>query len=111
MYYIQLQPISNSADWLDYIEITNSQDGSAVDCTGVSFTLNVKDKSGAKRVIASTDNGMITFASSNKLQILVPKSSLSNLSAGSYDFGLIATNGDDTDQTAYGTIQIIDGVS
>lgn len=111
MYYIQLQPISNSADWEDYIEITDSQNGDAVDCTGIDFTITVKDRRGVKVLTASTDNGMITLQDTNRLQILVPKSSLSNLSAGSYDFGLIATNGTNTDQAAYGTIPIIDGVS
>lgn len=105
MYDGSLLPISNRADWVETITLTDA-DGLNPDVTAVT----VRARGGCLDITKTLDDGVTYDSGTGTLVFTIPNTDLSRASAGTLDLGILLTiNGADV-QLFAGTVQIIDGV-
>jgi hypothetical protein len=101
---------SNRADWTVQISATDAETGDAIDFTGASVTVAVRDAEGCQRLLATNGNGKVTFPDVGSVQFQFTESDMSQLCAASYQIGAVYTLNGSTNQLFVGSISIYDGV-
>jgi len=110
MYSVLFSPQSNKASWEFYGELTDPQ-GVPVDLTGCTMVFAVNGKnSGRQHLVASTDNGKITFPDTGIFRWFFERGEMGGLCAGTYETGLTIANDTQTMQLSVGPLPITDGV-
>lgn len=126
MFVVMFSQVSNSADWIDTVELTSEDDGQLIDLTGWTVTMQVRygaanasspqtyyagsfGNLGSPVLVASTANGKLTVPSTGVIQWTFRASELSQVQAGFYDVGLTMTNGTETFQLILGQVPIVNG--
>lgn len=126
MYLVNFPQVSNSADWIETIELVSADDDTPIDLTGCTITLQVWPQtnrgqgtglnyySGAllnnsPLLEASTTNGKLTVPSAGVIQWTFRVSEVSALQAGFYEVGLTIQKSPDTVQVLLGLLPIVNG--
>jgi len=100
---------SNKADWAFDVTATDADTGEAIDFTGATVALVVKDEGGCTRLSANDGDG-ITI-STTTLSVLFPDEDMKALCSGTYRVGMIYELNGETNQIFTGTVSIYDGVA
>jgi len=110
MYHVLFAPQSTRASWEFYGELTDAQ-GVPVDLTGCTMVFAANEKNGGgQRLLASTDNGKITFPDIGIFRWFFERGEMGGLCAGTYETGLTIANDTQTMQLSVGPLSITDGV-
>lgn len=109
MYIISAEG-SNRADWTLLVSATDADTGEAIDFTGASVTVAVKDENGCQRLLATTSNGKVTLPTANAVQIAFTDDDMKTLCAATYLIGAVYTISAETNQLFTGTFNVFDGV-
>ena len=127
MYQVRFPQQSNASDWISTIELKSAIDGTLIDMTGASITLQVWRQTNrgvgtgmygwdgvyngtALPVLeATTANGKITVPETGVIQWTFRASELSGLSPGNYEVGMTLTKSPDTIQLLLGELPIVSG--
>src|SRR5262245_48110617 len=115
MYTGALAAASNRARWTFSVELTDPETDEAIDLTGATIELAVRDQNSKIPLLTgSTDTGKITIATpatSGAFTVLFEKQDMSVLADGMYDVGLRVTLSDDRDfQLIVATLPVVDGI-
>lgn len=131
MYQINFKQVSNCADWIESVELTDEDTGDPIDLTGWTITLQVSWQTprgqgfvrgnygpGAygystlaiNGITASTTNGKITVPAPGIFTWTFRASDLSGLPAGNYEVGVIMENAPATTQLILGVVPVVNGV-
>lgn len=102
---------TNNADWNMQIEVTDYSTGSAVDFTGASIEVEVKDANNCRKLQGSVTNGKVTLPSAGVIEWLFPASDMKCLCQGSYRMGGVYELGGATVSLFTGELTVIDGVA
>lgn len=108
---IRFPRASNRADWRFRLKNTDPTDGTLVDLSPYSITIQVKrrDRCGPALSV-STPDSRITFPSPGVIDVVFPASQMSGLCADTYDIGAVVSDGAETAQLILGTVPVVDGV-
>ena len=112
MYDVTFPPQSNQASWIFIGMVTDLED-QPIDISACSMVFAVREKNrGGQRLVASTDNGKITYPSLGTFRWFFTEAEMNGLCSGTYDTGLTLTNDDGTQtvQLSVGSLPIVDGV-
>lgn len=84
-------PVSNAADFLCDLSVTNDETGDGVDLSGATISVIVEgDACGVDLLTATTDNGKITLgADAGDFRFSFTDEEMSGLPAGSYRIGVM----------------------
>jgi hypothetical protein len=116
MFNVRLKPITNFADWLTAIQMTERSTGELLDLTGgdvpLTWTLEVRLQGGRWlrpwiKTDSSDGSGQLTVAALGVLQIFIPAAVMEGLEPGSYGMSLTVTNGVFTRQIFTGLLPIV----
>ena len=128
MYLVNFPQVSNSADWVETLELTSEDDGTPIDLTGCTITLQVWQQttrgpgsvyagayygipSNSSPVLeATTANGKITVPAPGVIQWAFRVTELNALAAGFYEVGMTIAKSPDTSQLLLGVVPIVNGV-
>lgn len=108
--YLTSIEASNRADWTVQVSATDADTGDAIDFTGASVTVAVKDETGCQRLLASTDNGKVTLPSIGVIQFTFDDSEMQGLCPATYLVGATYVLSGQTNQLFVGTVNVYDGV-
>lgn len=108
---IRFPRASNRADWRFRLKNTDATDGTLIDLSPYSITIQVKrrDRCGPVLSVATPDS-RITFPSPGVIDVAFPASQMNSLCADTYDIGAIVSDGTETAQLILGTVPVVDGV-
>jgi hypothetical protein len=84
-----------------------------IDISACSMTFAIREqKNRGQRLLASTDNGKITYPSLGVFRWFFAEDEMGSLNAMTYDTGLTLTNVDGTQtiQLSVGSLPIVDGI-
>lgn len=128
MYLINFQQVSNSADWVQSLELTSQDDGEPIDLTGASITLQVWRQTNRGQgaatyswaavqqinqpiLEASTSNGKITVDTDTGTITWTFRAStdMNAVPAGYYEVGMIIAKSPDTVQLLLGVLPVVNG--
>ena len=111
MYHITFPPQSNRASWAFLVAITDL-DNNPIDLSGCSMVFAINDKWGTTRLVASTENGNLTFPDVGYFSWFFTAEEMYSLAPEQHDTGLTLTNDDGTQtlQLSIGPLTIVDGV-
>lgn len=101
---------SNKADWAFDVTATDSETGAAIDFTGATVALAVKDEKGCQVLSASIGSG-ITQSDAYTLSVLFADQQMKALCPGSYKVGMVYALNGETNQILTGTVSIYDGIA
>lgn len=101
---------SNKADFAFDVTATDADTGVAIDFTGATVALAVKDEGGCQVLSASIGSG-ITQPVGTTLSVLFTDEQMKNLCAGSYKIGMVYELNGETNQIFSGTVSIYDGIA
>ncbi|MGJ5022329.1 hypothetical protein [Bradyrhizobium oligotrophicum] len=108
--YLTSIEASNRADWTVQVSATDADTGDAIDFTGASVTVAVRDENGCQKLLATTDNGKVTLPSAGVVQFAFTDSDMNGLCPATYLVGATYTINDETNQLFVGTVNVYDGV-
>ncbi len=109
MYPHAFRRTSNRADWSWSAALTDPVTNDAIDLAGATLTLAIRAVDASTPIIEG--ESFITSGDDGAFAVLVPRSSMIELSAGHYDVGLTIEYDDGTsDQLVIATLPIEDGV-
>jgi uncharacterized membrane protein len=111
---VTLPPVTNRETWTDTFSLIDTSTGEAYDLTNVSaIVLEVRDPNSRRSVLtASLDDG-VTIEDDDEgsfISIRFESSSMRNLCARQYEFGMVITK-DDDDLEVIGLITVLDGIT
>lgn len=114
MYTGALRAASNRARWTFSVELTDEDTGAAVDLTGATIEVAVRDQQSKQPLLTgSTTDGRVTLTSPTAgiFSILFTRDIFGVLAAGMYDVGVrvILASGSDF-QLIVATLPVVDGV-
>jgi hypothetical protein len=112
MYEVLFKPQSNQASWAFSGMITDME-GQPIDLSACSMVFAVRRKNrGGHHLVASTENGKITYPALGVFHWFFTEGEMGGLSAGTYATGLTITNDDGTQtvQLSVGALPVVDGV-
>jgi hypothetical protein len=124
MYQVSFNAQSNRASWI-FVGLITDLDNNPIDLTNCSMVFQIRpprrdggagygyeNGAGLGSLLASTDNGKITYIDVGKFQWFFTLEDMRSLSSGTYDTGLTLTNDDGTQtvQLSVGPLPIIDGI-
>jgi hypothetical protein len=116
MFSLRFKPVSNQADWLCNVQMTDKATGELLDLTGGSapLTWTIEARLVGRRPLrpwlaaSSTDgSGALTVAGLGILKIWFPVAQMQSLEPGSYEISLIVTNGAFTRQMSLGLLPVV----
>lgn len=100
---------SNKADWAFDVTATDADTDEAIDFTGATISLVVKDENNCQKLSASVGDG-ITI-STTTISVLFEDEDMKALCAGSYKVGMVYELNGETNQIFTGTVTVFDGVA
>lgn len=100
---------SNKADWAFDVTATDADTEEAIDFTGATVSLVVKDENNCQKLSAEVDDG-ITI-NTTTISVLFTDEQMKALCAGSYKIGMVYELNDETNQLLVGTVAVYDGVA
>lgn len=104
--------VPNNADWQTQFQFGDVVTGDLLDFTGASIELEIRDGNWCgTRIIASTDNGLITIVSLGVFELAIPASQMECLCPGTYKIGAVYSLNDSTVSLFTGSLTVIDGAS
>ena len=111
MYMVSFPPQSNRASWV-FVGLVTDLDNNPIDLTGCSMEFQISDKENYPRLIATTQDGTITFVDIGTFRWFFTLAQMHGLEPGTYNTGLVLTNNDGTQtiQLSVGPLPIVDGV-
>lgn len=108
---IRFSRASNRADWRFRLKNTDPTDGTLIDLSPFSITIQVRRRDRCGPVLsASTPDSRITFPQTGIIDVAFPASQMSALCADTYEIGAIVSDGTETAQLILGTVPVVDGV-
>lgn len=108
---IRFPRTSNRADWRFRLKNTDPNDGTLIDLSPYTITIQVNRQDRCGPVLSvTTPDSRIAFPSPGIIEVVFPASQMSGLCADTYDIGAIVTDGTDTAQLILGSVPVIDGV-
>jgi hypothetical protein len=105
MYDGQLEPVSNRADWVETITLTDL-DG----LNPVVTAAKVRVKGGCIDIQKTMDDGVTYDAATGALVFTIADTDLRNATSGSYEVGILITINGAGVQLFAGTVTIMDGI-
>lgn len=111
MQNVRFPQASNRADWIFNLKNTDPNDGSLIDLSAYSITIQVarRDRSWPE-LTGSTTNGHVTFPSAGIVSVAFPAPEMNCLVSGTYEVGAIVSDGTNTTQLLIGTVPVVDGI-
>lgn len=110
MFTGQIATFTNREDWeFPPLDIIDDDTGDLIDLSTSTITYGIYDADRCQRLTGSTDEGSVTLIGTTAFQILIPRSSVTNLCPGSYSMGITLENADQTTSTFSGSIAVLDG--
>ncbi len=113
MFTGQLAVFSNREDWqFDPMDMYDDDAGEAIDLSDATITYGIyegPDCSGCQILTGGTDDGTIILSEDTVFQITIPRTSVTNLCAGTYSMGITVENADLTKSLFAGNIAVIEG--
>lgn len=107
---IRFPRASNRADWKFTLKNTDPTDGTLIDLSPYSITLQVHRRDRCGPVISATSgDGKITFPSLGIMQVRFPASEMRALCPDTYEVGAIVSDGTDTAELIIGTVPVYYG--
>jgi hypothetical protein len=104
--------VPNNADWQTQFQFGDGETGDLLDFTGASIELEIRDGAWCgTRVIASTDNGLITIISLGIFELLIPASQMECLCPETYRMGAVYSLNGSIISLFTGPLTITDGAS
>lgn len=111
MYQGTLETISNRADWYGTLELLDDDTGEVItNLDGAVIKIAIRDQYRCPRLSAETGDDHISLLGGGVVQWHFTASEMSGLCAGTYEFGIIVTRDDITDQEMIASLPIIDGI-
>lgn len=111
MQLIRFPQVSNRADWNVNLKNTDPNDGTLIDLSPYTITLQIRGRACSWPVLsAGTSDGKVTFPSEGIVAIRVPAAEMSALIAGTYEVGATVTDGTNTSQFILGSLPVVDGI-
>lgn len=108
-----LPPVSNRADWIDCIEITDSEaeapEDAPIDLTDVSVVIAIYDGDDCKVADATTDAGSVVIVDTGVVQFTFPRATMATLCEGTYQVGATFKFGGETVQILIGSLPVVNG--
>lgn len=109
MFHGSLPEASNREDYEYIAQIVDDDTGQPIDLSGATIVAQVSDQEGCQRILLGTATGEITLIEPMTFRILIPRSSMTCLSAGQYRVGLTVENAGQTTSFIIGTLPVLDG--
>jgi hypothetical protein len=111
MQNIRFPQASNRADWTCRFTVTDPNDGTLVDLSPYTVTIQVsrRDRSWPE-LSGSTTDGHVIFPGSGVISFTFRASEMNCLVSGTYEVGAIVTDGTNTTQLLIGTVPVVDGI-
>lgn len=113
MYEGNLARVSNRADWIDVVEITDAETGELIDLTEASIVLELRpqfDFDCAPLLTATTGNGKIVVVALGQVQFTFSRDEMIAIRPGTYDAGLTVSRTGITEQLIIATVAVLDGI-
>ena len=102
---------TNNADWKAVFEFSYDDTGEAIDFTGATVKIDVKDQRGTVLIDATTDNGLLSIVDIGRVEMSIPASAMEPLCPGTYNIGAVCNVDGVTISLFTGTVTVIDGVA
>lgn len=109
MYVGSIPDASNREDYEYIAQIVDSDTGDLIDLSAATIVAQISDQGGCERILLGTSSGEITLPDATSFRIFIPRSSMTQLCAGQYRFGLTVENASQTTSFISGTISVLDG--
>lgn len=108
---IRFPRASNRADWRFRLKNTDPADGTMIDLSPYSITIQVRRRGRCGPALSvATPDSRITFPSTGVIDVAFPASQMNSLCADTYEIGAIVSDGTETAQLILGTVPVYDGV-
>lgn len=108
-----LPPVSNRADWIDCIEVTDSEaedaDSAAIDLTDVSIVIAIYDGENCKVAEATTDAETVIVVDTGVAEFTFPRATMTTLCEGTYQVGATFELEGETVQILIGSLPVVNG--
>lgn len=102
---------TNNADWKTVFEFSYDDTGEAIDFTGATLKIDVKDQRGTLLIDATTDNGLLSIVDIGRVEMSIPASAMESLCPGTYNIGGVCRVDGVPISLFTGTVTVIDGVA
>src|SRR3954466_13667455 len=109
MFRGQIAEVSNREDVELLYAIVDEDTAEEIDLTSADIVVEIQDQDGCVRWDGSIADGDITLSEDTVMRILIPRASMLNLCAGTYNFGMTVTNGGLTKSAIVGTLAVVNG--
>ena len=109
MFRGQIADVSNREDVELLLAVVDDDTGEETDLSSAAIIAEVSDKSGCVLWSGSIADGDITLSQDTVMRILIPRASMVDLCAGTYNFGMTVTNGGLTKSAIVGTLAVANG--
>lgn len=113
MYVGTLPAVSNRADWIDCVELRDTEEASPddlIDLTGCTIILALLDEDMVQRGTASTDDGNVNIVDTGVFEFTFPRSTMTTLVAGIHQLGCTIERDDETVQILIGSYNVVNGL-
>ncbi len=113
MYEGTLPRVSNRADWIEVVEITDADTGELIDLTDASLVLEVRPQhhTGCSPTLsASSSDGKIVIIDLGQAQFTFTRDEMIGVKPGTYEAGLTISRAGITEQLIIATVAILDGI-
>lgn len=108
---IRFPRASNRADWKFTLKNTDPTDGTLIDLSPYSITLQVRRRGRCGPVLSGTStDGHMAFPSPGVIDVTFKASEMQALCPDTYEVGAIVSDGTETAQLILGTVPVVDGV-
>ena len=110
MYVGQLGAFTNREDWqFPVMDLVDDDTGDAIDLTAATISFGIYDSDGCLITSGETGDTTISLTSDTTFQILIPRTSVTNLCAGTYRMGITVENASQTTSLFTGTVSVTEG--
>lgn len=113
MYEGNLARVSNRADWIEVVEITDAETGELIDLTDANLILEVRPQHHtdcSPTLSASTGNGKIVIIDLGQAQFTFDRAEMIGVRPGTYEAGLTISRAGITEQLIIAIVAILDGI-
>ena len=102
---------SNKADWIVDITATDADTGVAINFTGATISVIVKDENDIIVLTGTTGNGKVTLPTTGTIEFHFTPSDMATLAPATYDIGCVYSLNGVTTQLFTGSVVVYDGIA
>lgn len=102
--------VSNRAHWQGGLLFQDDTDDALIDFTGSTATMTLRSRTRAETIIASTEDGRLTFPEPGYVAFLIPATAMREIADGTYDVGVLIERDGAVIQGVLANLPIIEGL-